>query len=57
MEDISDEDYGHAQQVWNQITPEGDQKTLCDYHNVYLATDILLPEDVFENFRGVCLKH
>ena len=57
MEGISEKDYEHAQQVWNIITPEGDEKTLGDYHNVYLATDVLLLADVFENFRDTCLKH
>ena len=57
MEGIKDKDYEHAQQVWNRITPEGDQVTLGDYHDVYLATDVLLLADVFETFRDTCLQH
>ena len=50
MTDISEKDYKHVQQVWNIITPEGNEKTLGDYHNVYLPTDVLLLADIFENF-------
>ena len=57
MESISAEDYEHALQVWNRVNPEGDEVTLDDYHDVYLATDVLLLADVFENFRDVCLQH
>ena len=28
-----------------------------DYHDLYLKSDILLLTDVFESFRGVCLKN
>ena len=57
MKGISDKDYEHAKQVWNKITPKGDEATLGDYHDVYLAIDVLLLADVSETFRKTCMKH
>ena len=57
MKGISDLDYEHAQQVWNRITPEHENITPGDYHDFYLATDVLLLADVFETFRNTCLKN
>ena len=53
MKGISDQDYQHAQQVWNIM----EKKTLGCYHDTCLKTDVLLLADVFETFRNMCLKN
>ncbi|KAG1677003.1 hypothetical protein GQR58_014046 [Nymphon striatum] len=50
---ISDDDYKHAQSVWNIFK----MKSMRDYHDIYLKTDVLHLADVFENFRDVCLQN
>ena len=52
-QDISDEDYIHAQKVWKEFG----MTTMKDYHDLYLELDVLLLADVFENFREVCLDN
>ena len=50
---ISEEDYNHAQKVWEVFN----MKTMRDYHDLYLRTDVLLLADVFESFRNLCLEN
>ena len=50
---IKDEDYHHAQEVFSKMN----MSTLKNYHDFYLATDILLLADVFETFRDTCIQH
>ena len=52
-EHISDEQYKHAQNVWDTFN----LKTMGDYHDLYLKSDILLLADVFEHFRKTCLQY
>ena len=51
--EVKDEDYQKAQKVWDHFK----MKTLKDYHDLYLETDVLLLADVFENFRRTCLEN
>ena len=50
-EGISDEDYAHAQKVWDVIHCN----VFGEYHDLYLKTDVLLLADAFEYFRNACL--
>ena len=51
LEDISDEDYAHAQKVWDVF----EINNLGEYHDLYVQSDTLLLADVYENFRNMCL--
>ena len=52
LEDITDEDYLHAQKVFEEFKP----KNLGKYHDLYVQSDTLLLVDVFENFRNKCVE-
>ena len=52
MEDISDIDYRHANNVFKRFKLEN----LGDYHDLYMQSDTLLLADVFNNFRDMCIK-
>ncbi|CAG9817124.1 unnamed protein product [Phaedon cochleariae] len=49
---ISDDDYAHARKVWESF----ELKSLGEYSDLYMRTDILLLADVMENFRASSLK-
>ena len=50
--DITDDDYAHATNVWNTIGC----KTLGDYSDLYMKTDIMLLADIFTNFRETSIE-
>ena len=52
-EGISQEDYQHAQNVWQEF----EIKSMRGHHDLYLESDVLLLADVFENFRNVCFQN
>ncbi|KAL9958234.1 hypothetical protein ACROYT_G035222 [Oculina patagonica] len=49
-EHITEKEYDHAKSVWEAFGC----KTLGDYHDLYVKTDVTLLADVFENFRNIC---
>ena len=52
-EDISDEDFEFYKEICNKFNI----KTLGEYHDLYLQSDVLLLSDVFENFRETCFQY
>ena len=53
MEDISETDYAHANNVFKKFN----LNNLGEYHDLYVRSDTLLLADVFENFRNACMKN
>ena len=52
-QDITDDEYDHAKKVWKTFNI----KTMGEYHDLYLVSDVLLLTDVFENFRKSCMEY
>ena len=52
LEDIINEVYEHANNVWNKFNI----KNIGEYHDLYVQLNTLLLSDIFENFRNVCLS-
>ena len=50
---ISEKDRQRANDVWNAFK----MKTIGDYHDLYLKTDVLLLADIFEKFIKACLNY
>ena len=52
LEGISDENYAHAQKVWEvfEIRNRG------EYHDLYVQSDTLLLADVFESFTNTYIE-
>ena len=50
---ITDDEYDHAKKVWKTFNI----KTMGEYHDLYLVSDMLLLTDVFENFRKTCMQY
>ena len=52
LEDITGEDYEHAQRVQEVLRI----KNLGEYHELYVQSQTLLLADVFENFKDKCIE-
>ena len=52
QENISDEDYEHAKNIWKTFN----MKNFGDYHDLYLILDTVLLADCFQKFRNIIHK-
>ena len=50
---ITDDEYDHAKGVWKTFKI----KTMGEYHDLYLGSQMLLLTDVFESFRKTCMQY
>ena len=50
---ITNDEYDHAKKVWKAFKI----KTMGEYHDLYLGSDVLLLADAFENFIKTCLQY
>ena len=50
---ITNEEYNHVRKSWETF----DIKTMGEYDDLYLKSDVLLLADVFESFRKICLQY
>ena len=50
---ITNGEYDHAKKVWKTFNI----KTMGEYHDLYLNSDVLLLADVFESFQKICLQY
>ncbi|KAF4529741.1 hypothetical protein B566_EDAN017894 [Ephemera danica] len=52
QQEVSQEDYDHACNIWRAFGT----RTLREFSNMYLKSDVTLLLDVFENFRDMCIE-
>ena len=52
MKDTTDIDYRHVKRVFMYFS----NKNMSDYHDLYVQSDTLLLEDVFENLKNKCTE-
>ena len=52
-ENVTEEDYQHAQRVRNEFN----FKMLGKYHDLYLKTKVLVLSDILKNFHATCIKN